>query len=140
MNPIDNPILLNDGMSPQMPMYDLYGTPKKYTSPYLPGNTGIINTPPIEWENIWEQSVKNKRAEDILRSLDTNKRTLRYKGVTLLIVLENEVMEFFEDPKNITPDELRLLNLTFPKEYDKIKQEWCNQYLRLQATKVFESD
>lgn len=140
MNPRDNPILLNDGMpvvSPQIPMYDLYGTPKKYTSPYLPSNTGI---PPIEWEKIWEQSVKNKQAEDLLRSLATNKRTLRYKGVTLLIALEKEVMEFFEDPKNITSDELRLLNLTFPKEYDKIKQEWCNQYLRLQATKVFESD
>lgn len=68
------------------------------------------------------------------------KRTLKYKGITFIVNLEDEAMEFFEDPKNISKGELQVLNVTFPEYYKRIESVWTDAYIKVQAKKVFESD
>lgn len=68
------------------------------------------------------------------------KRTLKYKGITFIVNLEDEAMEFFEDPKNISKEELQVLNVTFPEYYKRIESVWTDAYIKVQAKKVFESD
>lgn len=49
-------------------------------------------------------------------------------------------MEFFEDDRHVTRDELRLLEVAHPKEYAKIKQAWIAAWKELQALNAFEND
>lgn len=67
-------------------------------------------------------------------------RTFKYKDITFIVNLEDEAMEFFEDPKNISRDELRILSVTFPEYYKKIEAAWTDAYIKAQAKKVFESN
>lgn len=67
-------------------------------------------------------------------------RTLKFKDVTFVVVLLDETMEFFEDDKTITRDELRLVQVTYPMEYDKIKKSWTAAWKELRALEAFEKD
>jgi|AGFT01.1.fsa_nt_gi hypothetical protein len=77
---------------------------------------------------------------DSLAGKFVTKRTLKYKGITFIVNLEEEAMEFFEDPKNISKEELQVLNVTFPEYYKRIESVWTDAYIKVQAKKVFESD
>lgn len=126
INPFDNYHIYQGGTA---------SAPKKYVSPSIPLNTGT--------ETAEEILRREKQIRDILEKgmfVGDDKKTIKYKGVTLRLGLPQEAMEFFEDLKEITSDELRLLNLTFPEIYEKIKKEWVKKYTEFQAVKVFESD
>lgn len=62
-------------------------------------------------------------------------RTLKFKGVTFLARLPDEIMEFFEDTGDIRQDEMRMLDVAFPNQYKKIKEAWTTAYLQLQFEK-----
>ena len=62
-------------------------------------------------------------------------RTLKFKGVTFLARLPDEIMEFFEDTGDIQHDEMMMLDVAFPNQYKKIKEAWTTAYLQLQFEK-----
>lgn len=112
-----------------------------------------LNSPGGPWTSSPTNTVLDKAAiERILRlPISTGsemsvagkfvtKRTLKYKGITFIVNLEDEAMEFFEDPKNITKEELQVLNVTYPEYYKRIESIWTEAYIKVQAKKVFESD
>lgn len=67
-------------------------------------------------------------------------RTLKFKEVVFVVYLPDEAMEFFEDDREVTRDELRLLQIAHPTEYSKIKKAWTNAWKELKALEAFEKD
>lgn len=67
-------------------------------------------------------------------------RTVRFNGITFTAYLSDEVMDFFEDERNLTREELRLLEVTHPKAYSQIKQAWITAWKDLKALEAFEKD
>lgn len=76
----------------------------------------------------------------ILDPPTSRNRTIKFKEVVFTAYLSDEAMEFFEDERNITRDELRLLEIAHPKEYSRIKQAWMTAWRDLQALNAFEKD
>lgn len=68
------------------------------------------------------------------------KTTLRFKNVVFVVRVEGFVLDFFEDEKDIHPDEMRLLGITYPEEHAKIKEAWMYAWKDLQAVRAFEND
>lgn len=115
------------------------------------GKINSIPSPAGPWtdnrrNNVFDREVIEKilnnkaTTKDSLAGKFVMKRTLKYKGITFIVNLENEAMEFFEDPKNISKEELQVLNVTFPEYYNRIEAVWTETYIKAQAKKVFESD
>lgn len=67
-------------------------------------------------------------------------RTIKFKEIVFTACLSDETVEFFEDDRHVTRDELRLLEVAHPKEYAKIKQAWITAWKELQALNAFEND
>lgn len=88
----------------------------------------------VDWENIFKRSV------DRFPTARQETRTLRFKDVVFTVYIPDKVMDFFENDKAITRDELRLLEITHPKEHAKIKQAWMTAWKDLQALVAFEKD
>lgn len=108
-------------------------------NPFGPWNTRRDNN--VFDKEMIERILNNKApTKDSLSGKLVMKRTLKYKGITFIVNLEDEAMEFFEDPKNISRDELQVLNVTFPEYYKRIEAVWTETYIKAQAKKVFESD
>lgn len=99
---------------------------------------------------VWDMDSSRKAFEEIQRQIDLNRvinptkkitltrRTLRFKGVVFVVTLEDEVVEFFEDEKNISTDEMRLIEVAYPEEYKRIKEAWMNAWKDLQASRAFD--
>lgn len=67
-------------------------------------------------------------------------RVIKFKEIVFTAYLSDGAMEFFEDDRYVTRDELRLLEVAHPKEYAKIKQAWISAWKELQALNAFEND
>lgn len=103
---------------------------------------------------VWDTETSRKAFEEMQRQIDRHsamtgavaaaqkitltKRTLRFKGVVFVVTLEDEIVEFFEDEKNISTDEMRLLEVAHPKEYKRIKDLWIKAWQDLQASRAFD--
>lgn len=111
----------------------------RLNSPAGPWTTGRGNT---VFDKKMIEKILNRpvTSNDSLAGKSVMKRTLKYKGITFIVNLEDEAMEFFEDPKNITREELQVLNVTYPEYYKRIESNWTDAYFKTQAKKVFESD
>lgn len=80
-------------------------------------------------------------ADRIIVDMPTSRnRTVRFNGITFTAYLADEVMEFFEDERNLTREELRLLEVAHPKAYSQIKQAWMTAWKELKALEAFEKD
>lgn len=112
------------------------------------GKINSIPSPAGPWTDNRRNNVFDREViEKILNNKATTKDSLavkfvilKYKGITFMVNLENEAMEFFEDPQNISKEELQVLNVTFPEYYNRIEAAWTETYIKAQAKKVFESD
>lgn len=120
-----------------------------YTSPNIhqPWTPTPSDIKAREWERLIREmnnhtitspSVATERV--IIDPPTSRNRTLRFKDIVFVAYLPDEVMEFFEDERNITRDELRLLEIAHPKEYSRIKQAWMTAWKELQALNAFEND
>ena len=114
-----------------------------------------MNTDYSRWEEA-KRELQRKRLADILNSNPPWKgagmiaetddkpksrtRTLKFKDVTFVVSLFDATMEFFEDERMITQDELRLVRVTYPEEYEKIRKSWTHAWRELKAIEAFESD
>ncbi|AFH21085.1 hypothetical protein CL97_gp201 [Cronobacter phage CR9] len=114
-----------------------------------------MNTDFSRWEEA-KRELQRKRLADILNSNPPWKgagmiaetddkpksrtRTLKFKDVTFVVSLFDATMEFFEDERMITQDELRLVRVTYPEEYEKIRKSWTHAWRELKAIEAFESD
>lgn len=115
-----------------------YGKINSLPNPAGPWTTNRENH--IFDKGVIEKILNMPAKGDSLAGKFVMKRTLKYKGITFIVNLEDEAMEFFEDPKNISRDELQVLNVTFPEYYKRIEAVWTETYIKAQAKKVFESD
>lgn len=80
-------------------------------------------------------------AERIIVDPPTSRnRTIKFKDIVFVAYLPDEAMEFFEDERNVTRDELRLLEIAHPTEYSRIKKAWLSAWKELQALNAFEND
>lgn len=80
-------------------------------------------------------------ADKIIVDLPASRnRTVRFNGITFTAYLSDEVMEFFEDEKNLTREELRLLEVAHPNAYSQVKQAWMTAWKDLKALEAFEKD
>lgn len=105
-----------------------------------PPSTGIV----------WEQEGRSEyeKIKKMVEAMQSNKATgeritlvkstLRFKGVVFVITLEKEILQFFEDEKNISSDEMRLIECTYPEEYKRIKEAWMKAWKDLQASRAFD--
>lgn len=99
---------------------------------------------------VWDTDSSRKAFEEMQRQIDLHqaisptkkitltKRTLRFKGVVFLVTLEDEIVGFFEDEKNISTDEMRLIEVAYPVEYKLIKEAWMKAWKDLQASRAFD--
>lgn len=100
-----------------------------------------------EWERIIREIVNaptptttSTGTKVIVDPPTSRNRTIKFKEIVFTAYLSDEAMEFFEDDKHVTRDELRLLEVAHPKEYAKIKQAWIAAWKELQALNAFEND
>lgn len=115
------------------------------TPPIFPNN----NLTQDKWEKMMRQ-IQNRPAPDTMTGIDPSlavfvdpaykTRTLAFKGIIFTAYLSDNVLEFFEREKDITRDELRLLEIAHPEAYSKIKQAWMTAWKDLQALNAFEKD
>lgn len=97
---------------------------------------------------VWDTQNGRKAFEEMQRQIEAygrvaekitvTKSTLRFKGVVFVITLEKEILQFFEDEKNISSDEMRLIECTYPEEYKRIKEAWMKAWKDLQASRAFD--
>lgn len=120
-----------------------------YTSPNIhqPWTPTPSDIKAREWERLIREMNNNTitgpavTTERVIIDPPTSRnRTLKFKEIVFTAYLPDEVMEFFEDERNITRDELRLLEIAHPKEYSRIKQAWMTAWKELQALNAFEKD
>lgn len=112
-----------------------------------PGSPGIVTDPnrkifdQYEWERICKELAKVTKQGESQKLVvdDVVTRTLKYRGVTFVVLLSDRIVEFFEDLKNISREEMHLVEITYPKEYAKIRETWMEAWTRLQAQKAFEN-
>lgn len=100
-----------------------------------------------EWEKIMRDLMKTPSptitttgTQVIVDPPTSRNRTIKFKEIVFTAYLSDEAMEFFEDERNITRDELRLLEIAHPKEHSRIKQAWMTAWKELQALNAFEND
>lgn len=92
------------------------------------------------YESILRQRLEMARlssmmGEKIVTEMPDWERTLKFKGVTFLVSLPEEIMEFFEDTGDIQHGEMMMLDVAFPNQYKKIKEAWTIAYFQLQFEK-----
>lgn len=97
---------------------------------------------------VWDTQNGRKAFEEMQRQIEAygrvaekitvTKSTLRFKGVVFVITLEKEILQFFEDEKNISSDEMRLIECTYPEDYKRIKDAWMKAWKDLQASRAFD--
>lgn len=119
-----------------------------FTDPDWSKITAPMNMP--DSNRIWDTEHSRKAYEEIQRQMNRQsamtgaaaitltKRTLRFKGVVFVVTLEDEIVEFFEDEKNISTDEMRLLEVAYPSDYKRIKSAWMDAWKNLQASRAFD--
>lgn len=100
-----------------------------------------------EWERLMKEIMNTPTptttttgTKVIVDPPTSRNRTIKFKEIVFTAYLSDEAMEFFEDERNITRDELRLLEIAHPKEYSRIKQAWMTAWKELQALNAFEND
>lgn len=112
--------------------------------PYL--STGVPSVDAVKWT---EAEHHRRQIEQIMQENNRGfiptpeirpKTTLRFKNVVFVVRVERFILEFFEDEKDIHPDEMRLLGITYPEEHAKIKEAWISSWKDLQAVRAFEND
>lgn len=119
-----------------------------YTSPHIhqPWNPSPSDIKAQEWERFMRERFMREVMNDptgtkvIVDPPTSRNRTIKFKEIVFTAYLSDEAMEFFEDERNVTRDELRLLEVAHPKEYAKIKQAWIGAWKELQALNAFEND
>lgn len=120
-----------------------------YTTPNIhqPCAPSPADIKALEWErlrreimNVRTPTTTSTATELIVDPATSRNRTIRFKGIVFTVYLSDEAMEFFEDDRHVTRGELRLLEITHPKEYAKIKQVWIAAWKELQALNAFEND
>lgn len=99
------------------------------------------------WERIMREvmntpapTITTTGTQVIVDPPTSRNRTIKFKEIVFTAYLSDEAMEFFEDDRYVTRDELRLLEVAHPKEYAKIKQTWISAWKELQALNAFEND
>ncbi|UZZ64376.1 hypothetical protein A54_136 [Septuagintavirus sv54] len=63
--------------------------------------------------------------------------TLKYKGILIEGVFNEEILDFFADPMNIEKEEVLLLEAANPKWAEILKSAFRRGWLKEQADKVF---
>ncbi|UTC25402.1 hypothetical protein P7_212 [Pectobacterium phage vB_PcaM_P7_Pc] len=122
---------------------DGYTTPNIH-QPWTPSPSDIKAR---EWERIMREIVNaptptttSTGTKVIVDPPTSRNRTIKFKEIVFTAYLSDEAMEFFEDDRHVTRDELRLLEVAHPKEYAKIKRAWIAAWKELQALNAFEND
>lgn len=97
---------------------------------------------------VWDTQNGRKAFEEMQRQIEAygrvaekitvTKSTLRFKGVVFVITIEKEILQFFEDERNISSDEMRLIECTYPEDYKRIKDAWMKAWKDLQASRAFD--
>lgn len=120
---------------------DGYTTPNIH-QPWTPPSPSYIKA--REWERIIREvmapTITTTGTQVIVDPPTSRNRTIKFKEIVFTAYLSDEAMEFFEDDRHVTRDELRLLEVAHPKEYAKIKQAWIAAWKELQALNAFEND
>lgn len=123
---------------------DGYTTPNIH-QPWTPPSPSDIKA--REWERIMGEvmnapppTTTSTGTKVIVDPPASRNRTIKFKEIVFTACLSDEAMEFFEDDRHVTRDELRLLEVAHPKEYAKIKQAWMTAWKELQALSAFEKD
>lgn len=102
-----------------------------------------------EWAKIINDLANSSRvspvtttttSDQVLVKPGSKDRTLKFKDIVFTAYLPEEVMQFFEDDRDVTRDELRLLEIAHPTEYSRIKRAWTNAWKELKALEAFEKD
>lgn len=100
-----------------------------------------------EWAKIMNDLMNSPSVSPVTTTSDqvlvkpgSKDRTLKFKDIVFTAYLPEEVMQFFEDDRNVTRDELRLLEIAHPTEYSRIKRAWTNAWKELKALEAFEKD
>ena len=65
------------------------------------------------------------------------KLSLDYKGLRFVAFVNKVCVEFFEDPENVTYEEMQILMMTHPVDANIIKDEWGKVWLKDLAEKEF---
>lgn len=65
---------------------------------------------------------------------------LKYKGITFKFMGPIDMAEFFDNLKDITLEELRVFEVTYPQHYSALKEAWVEAWTKIQGSNAFESD